>query len=74
MRAIGRALHQYGKRMLIVRCDAAQLPRLYGEVIDRRMRPIGKVVDVFGSVQTPYAAVICRNRCEIAAGEKLFTR
>jgi RNA-binding protein len=74
MRAVGRVLHAYGKRMLIVRCDAAQLPRLYSEILDRRMRPVGKIVDIFGNVQVPCATVVCRDRCDIAAGEKLFTR
>jgi len=45
---------------------------MYSEIVDRRMRPVGKVVDVFGNVATPYAAVLCRAECRVAAGEKLF--
>jgi RNA-binding protein len=60
--------------MLIVQCDAAQLPRLYGEVIDRRMNPVGKIMDVFGTVSSPYAVVLCRNQCETVVGEKLFAK
>jgi len=74
VRAIGRALNRYGRRMLIVQCDAAQLPRLYSEVIDRRMRPVGKIMDVFGKVSSPYAVVLCRNPCETVAGEKLYSK
>ncbi len=74
MRAVGRVLHSFGKNTLIVRVDAAQLPRLYSEVIDRRLKPVGKIVDVFGNVGSPYATVVCRDRCDIAVGEKLFTR
>jgi RNA-binding protein len=46
---------------------------MYSGVVDRRMKPVGKVVDVFGNVATPYAAVLCRAECSVAAGEKLFS-
>lgn len=74
VRAIGRALNRSGRRMLIVQCDAAQLPRLYSEVVDRRMKTVGKIMDVFGKVSSPYAVVLCRSQCETVVGEKLFTR
>jgi RNA-binding protein len=67
-------MRRYGSRTLIIRCDAAQLPRLYSEVVDRRIRPVGKVVDVFGNVSMPYAAIQCRNRCETGIGEHVFTK
>ena len=63
-----------GKRMLIIRCDAAQLPPLYSEVTDRRMRPVGKILDLFGNVKAPYAAVLCRQKCSVLPGEKLFAK
>lgn len=65
-------MHTVGKRLLILRCDPAQLPKMYTEVVDRRMNSVGKVVDVFGNVAAPYAAVLCRAECRLAAGEKLF--
>jgi RNA-binding protein len=74
VKSIGLAVHAIGARILVVRCDAAQLPRLYSEVIDRRMKPVGRVVDVFGNVATPLAAVLCKGPCTVAAGEKLFIR
>jgi len=74
VKSIGLAVHAIGARILVVRCDAAQLPRLYSEVIDRRMKPVGRVVDVFGNVSSPLAAVLCRKPCEVTAGEKLFIR
>jgi RNA-binding protein len=46
---------------------------LYADVVNKRLNPVGKVVEVFGSVAAPYAAVHCRNDCRFAAGEKLFT-
>jgi len=63
-----------GDRMLIIQCDAAQLPPLYSEVIDRRMKPVGKILDLFGNVKAPYAAVLCRDKCSIRPDEKLFAR
>ena len=72
MKAIGNAVHTVGKRLLVLRCDPAQLPRMYTDVVDRRMKPVGKVVDVFGNVAAPYAAVLCKAECRVAAGEKLF--
>jgi RNA-binding protein len=60
--------------MLIVQCDAAQLPGLYSEVVDRKMMPVGRIVDLFGNVQTPYAAVLCKKQCTIAPQEKLFAK
>jgi len=65
-------VHTVGKRILVFRCNPAQLPRMYTEVVDRRMNPVGKVVDVFGNVAAPYAAVLCKAECRVAAGEKLF--
>jgi RNA-binding protein len=47
---------------------------MYAEVIDRKIQPVGRVVDVFGSVAAPYATVVCRADCRTAPGEKLFIR
>lgn len=74
MKVVGRALNTIGRRMLIIRCDAAQLPPLYSEVSDRRMKPVGKIMDLFGNVKEPYAAVLCRERCSVQPNEKLFTK
>jgi len=60
--------------MLVVQCDAAQLPRLYSEVVDRRMKPVGKVMDVFGKVSSPYALILCRTECQAEKGEKLYAK
>jgi len=75
VRAIGRVEQIKGKRMLIVRVDAAQLPRLYCTVIDRKWNPIGKLVEIFGNISTPYAAVICTTSdCTALVGEKVFIK
>jgi RNA-binding protein len=47
---------------------------MYTEVIDRKIQPVGRVVDVFGSVAAPYATVVCNADCRTAPGEKLFIR
>lgn len=63
-----------GDRMLIIQCDAAQLPALYSEVSDRRMKPVGKIQDLFGNVKAPYAAILCREKCTVQPNDKLFTK
>jgi RNA-binding protein len=63
-----------GSRMLIIQCEAAQLPGLYSEVIDRKMQPVGKIVDIFGNIKKPYATVICRGRSDIRPDEKVFSK
>ena len=74
MKVVGRAMNIIGNRMLIIQCDAAQLPPLYSEVTDKRMKPVGKILDLFGNVKAPYAAILCREKCSIRPDEKLFVK
>ena len=74
MKVVGRAVSTIGNRMLIIQCDAAQLPALYSEVSDRRMKPVGKILDLFGNIKAPYASVLCHDRCAVLPNEKLFTK
>ncbi len=74
MNVVGRATSTFGSRMLIIQCDAAQLPGLYTDVVDRTMKPVGKIVDIFGNVKAPRAAVVCRGRCTIRPDEKLYAK
>lgn len=74
MKTIGLAVHAVGARILVVQCDAAQLPKLYSEVVDRRLKPVGRVVDIFGNVSRPMAAVLCKGPCAVPPGERLFIR
>jgi RNA-binding protein len=60
--------------MLIIQCDAAQLPGLYSEVMDRRTKPVGKIMDVFGNVKSPYALVLSHGQCCVRPGEKVYAR
>ena len=64
----------YGSRMLIIQCDAAQLPGLYSEVMDRKTKPVGKIMDVFGNVKLPYALVLSHGPCSVRVGEKVYAR
>jgi len=50
------------------------LPRLYGEVVDRRLKPLGEVVEIFGNTSLPYAVVHCYNDVSVQAGEKIFAK
>ncbi len=63
-----------GSRMLIIQCEASQLPGLYSDVTDRKMQTVGKIVDIFGSIKNPYATVICRGRCDIQPDDKLYAK
>jgi len=74
MKVVGRAMSTYGSRMLILQCDAAQLPGLYSEVTDHRIKPVGKIVDVFGNVKTPYALVFTNGPCSVRPNEKVFAK
>lgn len=74
MNVVGRAVSTFGRKMVIIRCDPAQIPGLYSEVVDRKMQPVGKIVDLFGNVQAPFAAVVCHGNCTIRPEEKLYAR
>jgi len=64
----------YGSRMLVIQCDPAQLPGMCSEVMDRRTKPVGKIMDIFGNVKSPYALVLTRGACAVRPGEKVYAR
>jgi len=70
----GRVKHISGTRTLIIECDPGQLPPLHATVTDRRLKPVGKLVEVFGNIRAPYGLVICKGTCTTIPGEKLFTK
>ena len=74
MRLVGRVIHRTGRRLFVVHCDAAQLPRLYSEVTDRRLSPLGRIVDIFGKVEHPYAAVASYPGRTPETGVKVYAR
>jgi RNA-binding protein len=63
-----------GSRMLIIQCEAAQLPGLYTEITDRNMQPVGTIVDIFGNIKKPYATVVCKERCAVRQNDKLYAK
>jgi len=60
--------------MIVAKCDAAQLPPLHAEIIDRRHKKAGKLVEIFGNIKSPYALIWCKNPEKRIAGEKLYTK
>jgi len=74
VRLVGRVIHRTGRRLFVIHCDAAQLPRLYSEVTDRRLSPLGRIVDIFGKVEHPYAAVASYPGRTPETGVKVYAR
>ncbi len=64
----------FGSRTLIIQCEAAQLPGLYTDITDRKMQPVGRIVDIFGNIKKPYATVICPGRCDIRQNDRLYAK
>lgn len=62
------------EHMIVVKCDAAQLPRLHAEVVDRRQKKVGKLIEIFGNIGSPYALIWNTGPERRAAGEKLYTK
>ncbi|HJJ89784.1 MAG TPA: H/ACA ribonucleoprotein complex subunit GAR1 [Methanocorpusculum sp.] len=72
MKFAGNVTAILGRRLLVVRSDARQLPPLYSEVTDADKRIIGKIVDLYGSVARPYLTVLCNDGVSVCVGSKLY--
>ena len=72
MKFAGEVTAVLGRRLLVVRSDAGQLPPLYSEVADAQSRPVGKIVDLYGSVARPYLTVLCNDGVEAGVGDSLY--
>ncbi|HJJ97680.1 MAG TPA: H/ACA ribonucleoprotein complex subunit GAR1 [Methanocorpusculum sp.] len=72
MKFAGEVTAVLGRRLLVVRSDAGQLPPLYSEVADADSRPIGKIVDLYGSVARPYLTVLCNDGVHAGVGDGLY--
>lgn len=60
MKTLGTVLHTSSHKNLIVRGDEKKntlLPRMNNVVVNRKMKKIGKVNDIFGPVDHPYFSV-----------------
>ncbi|MDE4908091.1 RNA-binding protein [Methanogenium marinum] len=73
MKIVGQVHTICSKNSAVITIDGGQLPRLHSEVVDQRKKPVGKLVEVFGNIKTPYALVVCKGPCECNVGDQLFT-
>jgi len=62
-----------GKRLLIAKSDAGQLPPLYTSVCNIQNEKVGRIVDLYGSVSKPYVTILCENDVNSSLiGQELF--
>ena len=73
MKIVGQIRNICGKNCAVMTIDGGQLPRLHSEVVDRQNKPVGKLVEVFGNIKTPYALVVCKGPCKCNVGDQLYT-
>jgi rRNA processing protein Gar1 len=57
LRRLGKILHFSKSRSLIVKCDQAGFVKIGTIACDSKLKEIGKVHDLFGSVSSPYIAI-----------------
>ncbi|MDO5845750.1 MAG: Gar1/Naf1 family protein [Methanocorpusculum sp.] len=74
MKIAGRVTALRGKRLLIAKCDAGQLPPLYTDVANENEQPVGKIVDLYGSVARPYVTILCcgESSAGVSIGDTLY--
>ncbi|MDO5844193.1 MAG: RNA-binding protein [Methanocorpusculum sp.] len=74
MKFAGKVTARLGRRLIAAESDAGQLPPLYTEVADESDKPVGKIVDLYGSVARPYLTVLCTEEtaAALSVGDELF--
>ena len=55
MQRIGYVLHVSSNKNIIIKAE--NLPRIGDKVVDKHLKPVGTVFDVFGSTSSPYVTV-----------------
>jgi RNA-binding protein len=55
LQRLGRVLHVSQSRNIIIKIEKA--PKIGETVVDENLKPIGKILDVFGPISSPYASV-----------------
>ena len=55
MQRLGRVLHVSQSRNIIIKIEKAL--KIGETVVDENLKPVGKILDVFGPVSSPYASV-----------------
>ena len=75
MRRVGEVV-RIAQGLAIVRSSDDAASEIGSELVDERLDPVGRVVDVFGPVDRPYLAVSPSGDVTLAAllGEKLYAR
>jgi snoRNP protein GAR1 len=64
------------QRLAIVPIEAEEVPSIGTRVVDKELRRVGRIVDIFGPVSAPYAAISPTDR-ETGArliGERVYAR
>lgn len=73
MKLAGDVVACRGKRLVVARCDAGQLPPLYTSVCDSQNKSIGRIVDLYGSVSKPYVTILCNEEATPSlVGQELY--
>jgi len=70
LRRLGKILHLSNSRSLIVKCDESRFVKVGTKVCDSKLKEIGKVLDLFGPVNSPYVAV----RSTVSSPDKFVHR
>ncbi|SNZ05236.1 RNA-binding protein [Natronoarchaeum philippinense] len=62
--------------LAIVRLDDDEIPPIGREVVDESLSTAGRIVDVFGPVETPYVAITPEDDRRLATllGQKLYVQ
>lgn len=55
MQRLGRVLHVSQSRNIIITIE--NLPKIGDTVVNENLKPIGKILDIFGPVSSPYASI-----------------
>jgi RNA-binding protein len=55
LQRLGRVLHVSESRNVIISIE--NLPKIGETVVNENLKPIGKILDIFGPVSSPYASV-----------------
>jgi rRNA processing protein Gar1 len=72
LQRLGNVLHVSSSRNLILRTKIT--PKIGLKVVDENLNPIGKVLEVFGPVPTPYVSVKPSNpKSDTKIGSILYT-
>ncbi len=55
MQRLGLVLHISPSRNIVAKIE--NVPKIGETVVDENLRPVGKILDIFGPVSSPYAAI-----------------